>query len=80
MVRRKENDLIFKIGITVHPVLVSQKFMEQVVVSKKYSRQALTQESMVNPSYDLLYTYHVGRYTSRHFRSPIPYRKKELGN
>ena len=45
VVRRKENDLSFKIGITVQPVLVSQKFMEQVVVSKKCNRESLINNS-----------------------------------
>ena len=39
MVRRQENDL------SLEPVLVSQKFMEQVVVSKKYSCQSISNNS-----------------------------------
>ena len=39
MVRRQENDL------SLQPVLVSQKFMEQVVVLKKYSRQSIINNS-----------------------------------
>ena len=42
--RRQENDLSFKIGITMQPLLVSQKFMEHVV-SKKCSRQSLINNS-----------------------------------
>ena len=41
MVRRQVNDLSFKIGISVQQIFVSQKFMELVVKSKKYSRQSL---------------------------------------
>ena len=60
MVRRQENDLSFNIGITVQRLLVSQKFIAQVVVSKKYSRQSFSQQFMVNPSSDLFNANHVG--------------------
>ena len=73
MVRRQENDRTFKIGITVQPVLVSQKFMEQVVGSKKYSRQSLI--NVFNLSYDLFNGNHVG-YAFRHLHQYLIEKKK----
>ena len=59
------NDLSFKIGITVHPIFVSQK-LEQVVKSKEVQPPIINQQCMDNSfSCQLRNADYVG-YTPRH--------------